>query len=72
MFEAWSKSGTNSDKNLLLSQLVIKAKSSGLKVDQSALAFKQQGRIRFYGDTNLVKYLSNKGGVPQGTHKLSA
>jgi hypothetical protein len=64
-----AKSDINSN-NILLSQLTIKARAAGLKVDQAALAFKQNGRIKFYGDSHLVNYLSRLGGVPQWTHKI--
>ena len=71
VFDARSSSGSDSDNNILLSQLTSQARASGLKVDQSALAFKQGGRIRFYGSKNLVDYLS-RSGVPHWTHKISA
>lgn len=69
VFDAKSTSGTNSDNSALLSQLTIKARAAGLKVDQSALAFVQHGHIQFYGDQNLVNYLS-RSGVPQWTHAI--
>lgn len=69
VFDAKSTSGTNSDNAALLSDLTAKGRASGLKIDQSALAFSQAGRIRFYGDKKLVDYLSRKG-VPRWTHKI--
>lgn len=69
VFDAKSTSGTNSDNADLLSELTAKARESGLKIDQSALAFSQSGRTRFYGDKNLVDYLS-RNGVPRWTHKI--
>lgn len=69
VFEAKSTSGTNSGNSILLPQLTSKARAAGLKVDQSALAFAQHGRIQFYGDQNLVNYLSHSG-VPRWTHTL--
>jgi len=69
VFDAKSTSGTNSDNAVLLADLTAKARTSGLKIDQSALAFKQAGQIRFYGDKNLVDYLS-RNGVPRWTHKI--
>lgn len=62
-------SGTDSGNNQLLSQLEHKARAAGLRVDQSALAFMKNGRIQFYGDKNLVSYLS-RSGVPRWTHKI--
>jgi len=69
VFDAKSTTGTNSDNADLLAQLTAKARASGLKVDQSALAFKQTGKIKFYGDKNLVGYLS-RNGIPCWTHKI--
>ena len=69
VFEAKSTSGTKSDNSALLSQLTSKARATGLKVDQAALAFMQHGRIQFYGNQNLVNYLSHSG-VPQWTHTI--
>lgn len=63
-----AKSTTNNNDRLLY-QLTTRARSTGLKVDQSALAYSKNGRIEFYGDKNLVQYLS-KIGLPQWTHTL--
>lgn len=69
VFDVRARSGSNSDNSVLLSQLTSKARASGLKIDQSALAFMQTGQIKFYGSKNLVDYLS-KNGVPHWTHKI--
>lgn len=69
VFEAKSNSGSDSDNGTLLSQLTMSARAAGLKVDQSALAYSYNGRIKFYGSKNLVDYLSNSG-VPNWTHKI--
>jgi hypothetical protein len=69
VFDACSSSGTNSDNDHLLQQLTVKARTQGLKIDQSALAFSKNGRIMFYGSKHLVDYLS-KGWIPQWTHTL--
>jgi hypothetical protein len=69
VFGAKSTSGSDSGNNTLLSQLTSKARAAGLRVEQSALAFEQHGRIQFYGDKNLVSYLS-RSGVPQWTHEI--
>ena len=44
---------------------------AGYKIDQSALAFVEDGRLRFYGTENLVEFLS-KNGLPQWTHWIDA
>ncbi|MCQ8181128.1 hypothetical protein NP603_08410 [Methylomonas sp. SURF-1] len=69
IFDARSNSGSDSDNNTLLNQLTVKARLAGLNVDQSALAYNQNGRIKFYGSKNLVDYLSH-GGVPRWTHTI--
>jgi len=66
VFEA--KSTTNSNNQLLV-QLTSQARSNGLKVDKSALAFNQNGRLKFYGTNDLVDYLS-KSGLPRWTHSI--
>ncbi|MEQ9877140.1 hypothetical protein ABRP92_04010 [Pectobacterium aroidearum] len=66
VFEAKSTSGDN-DK--LLWQLTNKARTSGLRIDQSALAFMSGGRVRFYGDQKLVNYLA-KTWHPFWTHTI--
>jgi len=66
VFDAKSTSGDNEG---LLFQLTQIACANGLQVDQSALAFKFGNRTQFYGDKNLVDFLS-KGWHPQWTHTL--
>ncbi len=66
-FAVFEAKSTNN--NELLLQLTQKARRNNLKVDQSALAFQSNGRIKFYGDKNLVSYLS-KGWNLRWTHTL--
>ena len=66
VFDAKSNCGDNAG---LLLQLTKAARSSGLRIDQSALAFSSGGNIKFYGDKNLVSYLS-KSWFPQWTHSI--
>lgn len=66
VFDAKSTTGDNAG---LLRQLTIAARANGLQVDQSALVFQSGGQIQFYGDKNLVSYLS-KGWIPQWTHTI--
>ncbi|HVH13170.1 MAG TPA: hypothetical protein VM759_08965, partial [Longimicrobium sp.] len=49
VFDARSSSGFASDNARLLAQLTARARASGLQIDQSALAYVQNGRIQFYG-----------------------
>ena len=71
VFEAHSRSGSNADNATLLAQLTLKARASGLAVDQSALAFMSNGKIKFSGDKNLVDYLA-RGWMPHWTHTIDA
>jgi hypothetical protein len=66
VFDAKSTTGDNAG---LLHQLTMAARANGLQVGQSALAFQFGARIQFYGDKNLVSYLS-KGWIPQWTHTI--
>lgn len=69
VFDAKSNSGSDADNQTLLSQLTVAARQSGLKVDQSALAYRAAGQVRFFGDKHLVQHLS-KQGVPTWTHSI--
>lgn len=69
VFEARSAAGSAAANAEVLSRLTGKARLSGLKVDQSALAFMNNGKITFYGNPNLVEYLSHRG-VPRWTHTI--
>ena len=69
VFEADATDRTASGRARVLAGLTLKARANRLKVDQAAIAFVENGKIHFYGDPNLVDYLS-KSGVPRWTHKL--
>ena len=69
VFEANASSGMDSDRADVLHNLTMKARFQGLKVDQSALAYSENGRIRFYGSPNLVDHLS-RSGLPRWTHSM--
>jgi hypothetical protein len=66
VFDAKSTSGSNAT---LLAQLTARARVSGLKIDQSALAYSQNGRIQFYGSRHLVDHLA-RSGLPRWTHEI--
>jgi hypothetical protein len=70
VFEARANSNSDTARSEVLADLTVRARQSGLRVDQSALAFTENGRIKFYGTKNLVDYLS-RGWIPHWTHKLS-
>ncbi len=69
VFDARSGEGTDSANAGVLARLTAKARISGLKIDQSALAFSEHGRVKFYGSPNLVQYLA-QGGLPRWTHTI--
>ena len=69
VFDAKPLSATDQERSRLLAQLTHSARAGGLKVDQSALAYNENGQVRFYGDTHLVDYLS-RNGVPRWTHTM--
>ena len=68
-FAVFDAKPTDGDKDRLLHTLTLRARATGLRVDQSALAFSEHGRLQFYGTPSLVKYLSQMG-VPRWTHTL--
>lgn len=68
VFEA--RANTDAARSIVLADLTTRARNSGLRVDQSALAYTENGRIKFFGSKNLVDYLS-RGWSPRWTHKLS-
>jgi hypothetical protein len=63
-------SGGDVARRNLLAQLTAAARSTGLNVDKSALAFRDGGHIRFFGTPDLVTYLASRG-VPRWTHTLN-
>ncbi len=69
-FVVFDAKSTNGDHSALLAQLTNSARQSGLKVDQSALAFQSSGRLQFVGDKNLVSYLA-KSWRPHWTHTIN-
>jgi hypothetical protein len=69
VFDARSSSGSREENSRLLAQLTAQARASNLRVDQSALAYTAGGRVQFFGNPNLVDYLS-KAGVHGWTHSI--
>ena len=69
VFDADATTRMNSDRDKLLVDLTMEARRQGLKIDKSALAFMENGRVKFYGTPDLVDYLENTG-VSRWTHHL--
>lgn len=70
VFEARSAQGTDTGNSAVLGDLTIKARRAGYKVDKSALAFRENGKLTFYGSKDLVQYLSRRG-LPRWTHSMN-
>lgn len=70
VFDADATDHTDSSRATLLSQLVMKARISGLKVEKAALAFSQHGRLGFYGSKDLVKLLVSASFAGPWTHEI--
>ncbi len=68
-FAVFNAKPTIGDHQRVLDSLTEAARQSGLRIDQSALAYQESGRLRFYGDKNLVNYLSERW-VPTWTHSI--
>lgn len=64
-----AKPNSSSERDSVLYELTMAARQNGLCVDKSALAFRENGRNTFYGDKDLVDYLSKRG-IPRWTHHL--
>jgi hypothetical protein len=70
VFQADAISNTNTARSEALAELTHKARANGLRVDQAALAFRENGRTTYYGNSNLVDYLSRVG-IRGWTHTLT-
>ena len=68
--EANAKDHTDSTRSTLLAQLTAAARAQNLRVEKSALAFSEHGRLQFYGSRDLVGFLANNS-LPRWTHKLT-
>lgn len=69
VFDADAASRTDRDRTKLLAQLTSQARSSGLRIQKSALAFQENGQLRFFGTPDLVAYLANNPYI-EWTHTL--
>jgi hypothetical protein len=67
VFGARSMLGTDEANSAYLARLTIKARLLGLKVDQSALAYEENGGVKFWGNSTLVDHLAGVG-LPRWTH----
>lgn len=70
VFDADSNCRSQSGRARILGGLTAQARLSGLRVDKSALAFSEHGRLTFFGSPDLVRYLSG-GWLPQWTHTIN-
>lgn len=70
VFDARATSSGDTANAQALAQLTTKARMAGYRVDQSALAFNENGRLKFYGSKNLVDFLS-RSWRPHWTHTMT-
>lgn len=71
VFDADAQAHTSSARAAVLAKLTTTARQSGLKIDKSALAYAENGRLSFYGTPDLVNFLASSGGVPAWTHTIN-
>ena len=72
VFGADARIPTTQARSDLLARLAMRARASGLAVAKRALAFRQGGRLTFFGDDDLVRYLSNNWLALRWTHEITA
>lgn len=70
VFEANSNSHNHSGRSDVLQQLTVAARHQGLRIEKSVLAYRECGKLRFFGTPDLVKYLAN-GSTPRWTHTIT-
>jgi hypothetical protein len=71
IFGADAADHANGNRSRLLAELTAGARRLGLAVDKRALAFSFGGRTQFYGDPDLVGFLSNNWRGPCWTHEIT-
>jgi hypothetical protein len=67
VFDAKPMSRTDDARRQLLVDLTLRARRAGLKIDKSALAYVDDGRVRYFGNVDLVGWLQGVG-VPAWTN----
>lgn len=70
VFDADATIKDDSHRSQLLSELTFRARNSGLRIEKSALAFKEFGRVKFYGTPDLVNFLSRNFYGIRWTHSI--
>lgn len=69
VFFADALSKSRSAREALLANLTTVARRAGMKVDKSALAYRHGSRPKFFGTSDLVRFLA-RAGAPDSTHTL--
>ena len=69
IFNTDSRARTAQSRNRLLNQLTTRARLAGLAVSKSVLAYREGGRIKLFGDRDLVEFLSRRQ-LPRWTHTI--
>ena len=70
IFDAKPVINTNSKKTALLVDLTSRARTSGLSIQKSALAYAEGQHIVYFGTPDLVLYLQDEG-IPQWTYGIN-
>ncbi|WP_410480907.1 hypothetical protein ACJ70E_19270 [Pseudomonas plecoglossicida] len=69
-FAVFDATSTIGDNDGVLHQLTMAARSMGLKIDQSALAYRLGSGVQVFGSPSLVSYLTQNG-LPCWTHTIT-
>jgi len=72
IFGADARIPTSQARSALLARLAMRARASGLAVSKRALAFRRGGRLTFFGDDDLVRFLRHNGQALRWTHEIAA
>ena len=71
IFDADAQDRTHHGRQQVLADLTARARMNKLRVDRSVLVFTQNGRQMYFGDPDLVRYLSQSSIVLRWTHRLT-
>lgn len=71
VFDADHPSRIDRNRGALLADLTARARLAGMPASKSALAFMENGHLKFYGTPDLVQFLANSG-LPSWNFTLKA
>jgi hypothetical protein len=70
VFDADARSHMDRDRSRLLDRLTKCARSTGMRIQKSALAYQENGELRFFGTPDLVQFLVANPYI-EWTHRLN-